>query len=140
MTDNLLTDATQNARIANSVIDLTAILILWFFIISILARLELHQIPIAKETGDLFEYFALGILIATFIGYYVILESINQKTLGKIITKTKVVTNDGEKPSLARILMRTLCRLIPFEYFSYLVTVNGLHDRLSRTRVVKWYS
>jgi uncharacterized RDD family membrane protein YckC len=60
-----------------------------------------------------------------------------QKTLGKFITKTKVVTKGGEKPELSDIIRRTLCRLIPFDKISYLFTKNGIHDRLSETIVIK---
>jgi len=77
------------------------------------------------------------ILFATFFGYYYIMEASFQKTVAKFITKTKVVTNNGSKPSKSDILIRTLCRLIPFDRVSFLFTRNGIHDRLSGTRVVK---
>lgn len=58
-------------------------------------------------------------------------------TIGKYITNTKVLTWYGEKPSVATIAKRSLCRMIPFNQFSFL-TENplGWHDNLSDTVVV----
>ncbi len=77
------------------------------------------------------------ILAASFFGYYVFMETSYQKTLGKFITKTKVITIDGKKPSTADITRRTACRLIPFDRVSYFLLSNGFHDKLSDTTVVK---
>ncbi|MFT3902477.1 MAG: RDD family protein [Niabella sp.] len=77
------------------------------------------------------------IWIASFIGYYYIMEAKYQKTFAKFITKTKVVTSNGEKPTNGDILRRTLCRLIPLDCISYFFTKNGFHDRLSETALIK---
>ena len=77
------------------------------------------------------------LFLISFIVYYVFMEYTFQKTIGKFLTKTIVVMQDGSKPLLSDILVRTLCRLIPLDQFSYLFTKNGFHDRLSRTTVVK---
>ena len=52
----------------------------------------------------------MGTLALFFVIYYI--EHKYQKTLGKIITKTKVVNLEGEKPELGDIISRTFCRLI----------------------------
>ena len=82
-------------------------------------------------------YFYYGALISYF-GYYLICESIWQQTLGKVITKTKVVDRNGNKPDFLRILGRSFARYIPFEPFSYLFNGYpvGWHDSLSKTLVV----
>ncbi len=72
-----------------------------------------------------------------FLTYYIFMESIFQKTLGKFITKTTVVNKDGSKPGFNDIVRRSFCRLIPFDRVSFLFTRNGFHDRLSDTTVVK---
>ena len=77
------------------------------------------------------------IMFSTYIGYYGIMEIKFQKTLGKFITKTKVVKLNGEKPESSVIIARTFCRLIPFDRLSFLFTKNGIHDLLSKTKVVK---
>jgi uncharacterized RDD family membrane protein YckC/type II secretory pathway pseudopilin PulG len=78
--------------------------------------------------------FILGLF--ALIGYYVLFEGVWQKTLGKFITSTKVVKQDGTKPDFGQILGRTLARFIPFEALSFLFTPIGWHDSLSKTLVV----
>jgi uncharacterized RDD family membrane protein YckC len=69
--------------------------------------------------------------------YYVVLESLYGQTLGKVATGTIVVTKDGKKPEFATILLRTICRFIPLEIFSFLgPSAIGWHDSLSKTRVI----
>ena len=77
------------------------------------------------------------LLFGLFFGYYIIMEIKYQKTIGKFITKTKVVNLNGDKPKSKDIIIRTLCRLIPFDRLSFLFAKNGFHDIISKTRVVK---
>ncbi|WP_417194994.1 RDD family protein [Bizionia sp.] len=76
-------------------------------------------------------------VFGTAMSYYTIMEIKFQKTLGKFITKTKVVKLNGEKPNPSDIINRTICRFIPFDGISYLFVKNGLHDYLSKTKVIK---
>lgn len=89
------------------------------------------------EKGDKFPIISMIIAVPTFWGYYLLSEFLWQRTFGKILTRTKVVTITGGKPTFLQILGRTLSRSIPFEYLSYFVTMTGIHDRLSGTRVIK---
>ena len=70
--------------------------------------------------------------------YYIISEALWQKTLAKLIMKTKVVMKDGTKPPLKNIIGRSFARFIPFEAFSFLFSAHpvGWHDSLSGTMVV----
>lgn len=77
------------------------------------------------------------IFLVSFFGYYVYMETRYQKTIGKFITKTKVVNLDGTKPTLGTIVSRTLCRLIPFDRLSFLFATAGFHDKFSNTTVIK---
>lgn len=77
------------------------------------------------------------IVFATYILYYVIFEIRFQRTLGKMLTKTKVVTINEEVPSFTDIIIRSVLRIFPFDGFTFLLMPNGLHDRLSNTKVVK---
>ena len=77
--------------------------------------------------------------------YYFLMEGLLGKTVGKLILGLRVVDIDGNKPTLGAIALRTACRFIPFEAFSFLFesgwehhTLRGnLHDKLSKTYVVK---
>ena len=75
-------------------------------------------------------------LLSSYIGYYSIMEIKYQKTVGKFITKTKVVKINGDKPENRDILIRTFCRLIPFDRLSFIFSKKGFHDSLSDTIVI----
>ena len=68
--------------------------------------------------------------------YYFFMELFTGKTIGKIITRTHVVDSEGEKPTLKAIVIRSLCRNIPFDNLSYLIMPQGWHDQISGTSVV----
>jgi uncharacterized RDD family membrane protein YckC len=136
MKDNNLNIAGQGQRIFNVIIDMITFFVIWFVLTLGLMLLGFNQIHV-EETGEQFPIIGIIILIPTFWGYYVFTEYKFQRTLGKVLTKTKVISLTGDKPTLKQVIFRSLSRSIPFEYFSYLVTVEGIHDRLSKTRVVK---
>lgn len=82
------------------------------------------------------------LMISSILGYafyYWIIEiSFNGKTFGKHITKTRVVTHTGERPDFVDYFTRSVCRLIPFEFVSFLISDSiGWHDRFSKTMVVE---
>jgi hypothetical protein len=113
-------------RLINFIVDT----IIWLIIAAILTY------PLNAHDGN---QMLLGyvILLLSYIGYYTLMETKYQKTIGKFITKTTVVTNDGAKPEVGDIVRRTFCRLIPFDRVSFLYTQNGFHDRLSDTTIIK---
>lgn len=77
-------------------------------------------------------------MIALYYVYYFIFEFTIGQTVGKMITKTVVVTKDSyEKPNVLDIFIRTIARLIPFEFISYMFSSNGIHDKLSKTELKK---
>ena len=117
---------SSGIRFLNFLIDF----IIWLIITAI------FTFPLSVNDGN---QMLLGyvIMFATFIGYYAIMEIKFQKTVGKFITKTKVVKINGEKPENGDILSRTFCRLIPFDRISFVFMKNGIHDMLSKTKVVK---
>jgi uncharacterized RDD family membrane protein YckC len=118
-------------RFVNFLIDF----IVWFilaFIISIVIGIFVQ--PTDQVFLTLFGYV---LMFGTFIAYYAIMEIKFQKTVGKFVTKTKVVKMNGEKPTDGDIMTRTFCRLIPFDRISFLFVKNGFHDYLSKTKVVK---
>lgn len=69
--------------------------------------------------------------------YYIIFESAFGRSPAKFITHTKVLTVTGKTPDFSTIILRTLCRYIPFEPFSFLESnTSGWHDTLSNTIVI----
>lgn len=124
--DNDLPDASNGLRFANLVIDSIARMLIASVGAGVLRALN----PEGETVGLVF-------VVATVLGYYVILESAFGWTFGKLITGTRVVDDDGRKPGVLRVFGRTLARFIPFEPFSFLFANAGWHDSLSGTRVVR---
>ena len=70
--------------------------------------------------------------------YYFLFEYFFGQTIGKMITKSKVVSYTGDnKNYFIRLFVRTAMRLIPIDILSYLFTFRGLHDLISMTTVLK---
>ncbi len=69
--------------------------------------------------------------------YYTLLEGFTGRTIGKFLTGTRVyVTHNGARPSWKTILLRSLCRHIPFEPLSLIARrPTGWHDSLVNTVV-----
>jgi uncharacterized RDD family membrane protein YckC len=88
------------------------------------------------ETDNFFLEYFLNFLIG--MVYYSFFEAMTGQTPAKYITKTRVVNEEGEKPDMNTILIRSLCRYIPFEPFSFLGSDNrGWHDTISKTQVIE---
>ncbi|NOU62298.1 RDD family protein [Marinifilum caeruleilacunae] len=133
---NSIKIASNTKRFINWIIDSISISILWFIllpgIVIVLKKVGLLENLKEGQTMSL-EFTILP--IAFF--YYIILEGILQTTLGKQITKTKIIRLDNKKVNFIDILLRTLCRFIPLEQLSFLSEKPiGWHDRISETRVV----
>jgi hypothetical protein len=83
---------------------------------------------------DLIAFVIFFMVLLVFLLYYFLSEAIFGQTFGKMITRSCVATN-GVEFSNGRVFLRTLCRLIPFDRFSFLFGANW-HDRASATAVV----
>ncbi|PKB42196.1 putative RDD family membrane protein YckC [Cellulophaga sp. RHA19] len=122
-------------RFLNLIIDS----IIWYILIVITYFLFWIIIPTSVSTsnGFIVGIINLVIIFVPFFAYHSLMEIKFQKTIGKFITKTRVVKLNGEKPESADIISRTFCRLIPFDRISFLFMKNGIHDFLSKTKVIK---
>ncbi|MGQ7870210.1 RDD family protein [Sunxiuqinia sp. sy24] len=78
------------------------------------------------------------IILVLYFAYYFLFELIIQSTPGKLLTKTKVISQDNAPASARAILIRSLLRIVPFEPISILLYENKLawHDRLSKTKII----
>jgi len=72
-----------------------------------------------------------------YIPYCIILEGIFNRTLGKLVTGTIVISSRTfEKPSFGQILGRSFSRLIPFDGLSFISSnPRGWHDSIPNTMV-----
>jgi uncharacterized RDD family membrane protein YckC len=118
-------------RLIHFIVDLVALFLI-AMLLSPIVDVFVHTPDHA--TMNLISY---SLFLIAFFLYFIYMEYKYQKTIGKFFTKTKVVMNDGRKPELNEIIIRTACRLIPLDRISFLFTRNGFHDRLSNTIVIK---
>lgn len=120
-----LVDADSGKRFLNLLIDIGAVI----FLIVIFNKILYHN--------SIFSF--LGLIkildIAVVFAYFYGLENSVGQTIGKMITKTKVVNIDGGKPTTQQMLVRTFSRIIPLEPI-LIIDGKWLHDSLSKTRVV----
>jgi len=138
VTDDLIASRAQ--RLLNYVIDTIIIYILIFgvsFITAIIATYigATGFLDWLQNINGLEEYLIYFLIM---IPYFTLMESIFSKSIGKFITKTMVVLEDGSKPESGTVLRRTVCRIIPFDGLSFLGTPSrGWHDSITDTYVVK---
>ena len=136
VTEDLL--ASHSQRFLNLLMDYIAQLFLFiiaFSIFSVIAETNGNKDFMANFIKNDIAQYTFVTCIALF--YYNVFEIFFARTVGKFITQTIVVDENGEKPNHETILVRTLCRLIPFEILSFLgMPARGWHDRISKTYVV----
>ena len=138
--------ATQGQRFLNWLIDnllmrlgltfLTGMAI--SLILSFIAPDFLNRIA-ASESSMGGELILLSLMIGymNYIVYYTLCEKLFKGyTLGKIITGTRAIRQDGNELSFKDALLRSLSRCVPFEVFSGFSTLTW-HDSWTDTMVVK---
>lgn len=135
--------ATQGQRFLNLLIDnilmrLTLTYATSFILGKILMMLSPDlMVNIINGNGKIGLYvLAYLVVIFNYLVYYTLCERLLRgQTIGKLITKTKAIRNDGEELTFRDALLRSLCRMIPFEIFSGFGV--PWHDSLTNTMVVK---
>lgn len=83
--------------------------------------------PIVDRVGTLLAYGLIMFLVEKFS---------KGRSLGKLITGTKVVKTDGSVLTADDLLKRNFSRAVPFDQLSFLGN-SGWHDNWSNTRVVR---
>ena len=123
--------ASRGRRFANMIIDTVGYFVLAMIVGAVLAVIY----PRFLASESTLESYVFGLCINVL--YYLPSEAVFGRTLGKLVTRTHVVSVSGEPPTFGQILGRTFARLIPFEAFTFLRSSGiGAHDSLSGTRVV----
>jgi uncharacterized RDD family membrane protein YckC len=122
-----------STRFINFLIDMLAFTIIAIIVILILKN-YLPSFKVYSPQNNRLITFIL------YFSYYFIFELLTSTTIGKLITKTKVVDNNSlNRPSLLKIFVRTLSRFIPFEGLSIFLNDKKQiwHDQISGTTVIK---
>jgi uncharacterized RDD family membrane protein YckC len=91
---------------------------------------------IVYEEGAPYWIYIYVITISTWFLYYTICEkAFNGQTLGKLLTGTRAIRDDGQSLTFRDAALRSLSRAVPFEAFSALGG-RPWHDSWTNTRVV----
>lgn len=134
-TEPVYEPATVGQRLANYLID---VVIFYIVIFVILVPLVLGMATYGSaETAGGFIAITYLVTFGLFFAYYIFMEGGKGKTIGKMVTKTKVVTTDGSPMTFGKAALRTLIRMVPIEFISVFLDTSMWHDRWSNTMVVK---
>jgi uncharacterized RDD family membrane protein YckC len=123
--------ASQGQRFATMLLDL-----IFYFIFALIFGAVLGLIGLGESIQHINDNLLGAIIVLV---YYVPQEAFSGRTLGKLITGTKAVSEDGAELSFGKALGRTLCRFIPFEAFSFFGgngKPRGWHDKIPKTKVI----
>ncbi len=139
------TDASTGQRFLNLIIDN----ILMQYGLSYLTGMAVGYLLITFFPETAYRFFgdensftvlALGYLIAmvNYLVYYTFCEKVfNGYTLGKLITGSRAVRQDGKELTFRDAFLRSASRLVPFEAFSALGGGSPWHDKWTKTMVIK---
>lgn len=78
-----------------------------------------------------------GITLSCYVLFMFLIETLTKgRSIGKMITGTRVIMIDGTKPTTKNYFIRNIIRMLPFIYQLSFLGENGFHDNWSNTRVV----
>lgn len=122
-------EATRGQRFVHFLVDNIASGITWFVVAFLVAVMGLPEL-VRGITGYMFQ----AVVVA---GYFVVFEVTLSATPGKMVTGSKVISMNGQRPTVLQVLGRTAVRFIPFDPLSFLGSGPGWHDGWTNTAVVK---
>lgn len=129
----VLVQAGWGRRLVNLLVDYLAIFAVFFGLGVTLALLGQAD-ALDKLEDDLL---SRVLFIVVSLVYYTLMEGLFGRTFGKMLTGTRVVTDEGTHPSFGTIVKRSLWRFVPFDALSFLGDAYGWHDSRSDTQVVR---
>lgn len=127
-------------RFLNCIIDSFFILIaIFIFLLLVIIVGNIFQWNLYNNcTEVMIKLGFIGTYLSFAMFYYLFFEGLFGRTIGKFITGSIVVDENGLKPRLGIICIRTLCRLIPFDALSFLGKSERIwHDSISKTFVAE---
>ncbi len=135
--ENILEEASLGKRFANYLIDVVGYYIFMLFVGLFLGIMQMTEtLAIIDEWSNslLANYLLTAVL---YTSYMTLSEGLTKgRSLGKLITGTRAVYEDGTAINFGTAFMRSLCRVVPFEVLSAFGT-RPWHDSWTKTYVVK---
>lgn len=124
--------ANKTLRFVNFLVDTIVFYVIALFIGVIIA---VSSPELVNDSG--FTLVSYAISISVFLLYFSVFEAFaNGRTLGKLITGTRAVKEDGTPLNFGDAFKRALSRIVPFEAFSGFAE-RPWHDSWTDTTVVK---
>lgn len=120
-------EASKLRRFINWLTDTGCIL---FLFLALLRILPTHWLPPKEHLR--------WVVMGVGLSYYLVAEVVFRQTIGRLITRTLVVTKEDEKPTAGQLAVRAFCRFLPLEPFSVLFSrrARGWHDMISGTKII----
>src|SRR6266487_2959062 len=133
--------ASTVQRFANYIIDLMIFCVIMFGMEIMMGVLFAAAGRTFESLGDntftgnkLSDYLMIYTL---YVLFYTFSEGASSgRTIGKLITRTKAVREDESEITWTDSLIRSLCRIVPFEIFSAFGSYPW-HDKWSHTKVIR---
>lgn len=131
--------ANLGKRILGGVVDVIVLVVFMFVYVKLLGA-KIDSTNTYHVQGGLAWLMYLIMLL-----YFIVLEKITGKTIGKYIAKTKVVSQDGRLVSWWQSVVRSLMRIVEILLFFYIVSIivifssdknQRLGDMVARTYVI----
>lgn len=133
-----LVQASGGKRFVNYLVDRIVFYVFFYVLSLLLASFNITlQVEVTPDSTGL-AIFSILIYVFTYALFMGLIEfAMKGKTIGKLLTGTRAVREDGTHLELKDALLRGICRIIPFNVFSALGNpCYPWHDSLSKTYVI----
>jgi uncharacterized RDD family membrane protein YckC len=132
-----LVPVSPGIRFANFIIDVIVYYALTFAVGMVWAVIAYSNTAYGVSSPTMGLGITYLIAYSVLIIYYTLIEGVSKgRSLGKLATSTIVVKEDGSAITFKDALLRSLCRIIPFEPFSAF-GYRPWHDTITKTMVIK---
>jgi uncharacterized RDD family membrane protein YckC len=135
-----LTQAGSGKRLANYIVDLVIFLVLINLVLPPVIVAVNYDLAVLIYAGDGFNLVGRLIVLLMYGMYMGLIEAIFKgRSLGKLMTGTVAINEDGSRISGQTALLRGLSRAVPFNALSGLGSpCYPWHDRWTKTYVVEY--
>ncbi|WP_367269831.1 RDD family protein [uncultured Chryseobacterium sp.] len=134
--------ASKGSRLLNYIIDgilgyIAALLFIGFSAIIYTFVSGSSLLVVGTEMKNINPLLDRGITLSCYVLFMFLIETLTKgRSIGKMITGTRVIMIDGTKPTTKNYFIRNIIRMLPFiDQLSFLCE-NWFHDNWSNTRVV----
>lgn len=133
-----LVHASHGKRLANYLIDIIFFTILAVIVNMVILLNDPEKLAAAQRREPEYNLLENLVVLGIMVLYWFAMEALFKgKTLGKLITGTRAVNQDGSNLTPRTAFIRGLCRAVPFEAFSALGDpCYPWHDRWSKSYVI----